>query len=56
MTALPIKFRETVEQEIDSALEIPEIISSVLSAKRQVVSIGTDLSELRDFLIESKET
>ena len=56
MTAHPIKFRETVEQEIDSTLEIPEIISSVLSAKRQVVSIGNDVSELRDFLIENKET
>ena len=51
MTAHPIKFRETVEQEINCVMTVPESISSALSSKRQVVPIGPDVSELREFLL-----
>ena len=52
MTAHPIKFQETVEKETDCVLEIPGTVSSALSSRRQVTPIGTDLSELRELLIE----
>ena len=54
MTAHPIKFRETVEQELKCTLQVPESVSSTLSATSQTVPIGTDLSELREFLIEKE--
>ncbi len=51
MTAHPIKFRESVEQETNCTLTIPESVSSALLSKRQVVPIGPNLSELREFLL-----
>ena len=54
MTAHPIKFQETVEKETDCVLEIPRTVSSALSSKRKVTPIGTDLSELRELLIENQ--
>ncbi|MDH5602813.1 MAG: threonine synthase [Cyclobacteriaceae bacterium] len=50
-TAHPAKFKDTVEEVLNTKLEIPEQLSVGMNKPKQTTLIGSNFSELKDFLL-----
>lgn len=50
-TAHPIKFPDTVEKAINTKIEMPESLESLMNQKKKTVEISVDFEELKRFLL-----
>ena len=53
-TAHPAKFRETVEEQIGEAVELPERLAAFTDRKKEAVSLQPDYQEFKQYLLQSR--
>ena len=53
-TAHPAKFRETVEEQIGEAVELPERLAAFTDRKKEAVFLQPDYQEFKQYLLQSR--
>ena len=53
-TAHPAKFRETVEEQIGEAVELPERLAAFADRKKEAVFLQPDYQEFKQYLLQSR--
>ncbi|PWJ44447.1 threonine synthase [Sediminitomix flava] len=51
-TAHPVKFKDIVEDNLSKEIEMPQRLKELIEREKQAISMGTEFSELKEYLLE----